>query len=410
MRFLFVHKHLPGQFEHLIKVLLEDSRHEVVGITQDYNPQHHTLMGLRVETYAPARLVDQPLHGCLASAAEQIANGLAVAGLLSQLKDEGFVPDICFAHIGWGEATYFKDIYPAIPLVGYCEFYYHARGVDADFDPAFPISQHDVYSIRAANGPMLLGLVAMDAGITPTRWQKSLFPDVFQSKIEVIHEGIDTDRIKPDEGAVFSLPNGQRLSRQDRVVTYATRNLEPYRGFHIFARALERVCRQREDCHIVVAGGDDVAYSARVQGASYRQRAMQDLSYDSRRVHFVGKLTYADYLTLLKVSSAHVYLTVPFVLSWSLLEAMAAGCTVVASDTAPVREVIRHEDNGLLADFFSPAEIAAKVIRVLDNPHATHRLGVKARHDACRLFDVAEGIARYRQLILRLTSSEVLSL
>jgi hypothetical protein len=136
MRFLFVHKHLPGQFEHLIKALLEDPRHEVVGITQDYNPQHHTLMGLRVETYAPARLVDQPLHGCLASAAEQIANGLAVAGLLSQLKDEGFVPDICFAHIGWGEATYFKDIYPAIPLVGYCEFYYHARGVDADFDPA----------------------------------------------------------------------------------------------------------------------------------------------------------------------------------------------------------------------------------------------------------------------------------
>jgi glycosyltransferase involved in cell wall biosynthesis len=405
MKFLFIHKNLPGQFEHLIQSLIVDRRNEVVCVCQDFTPQQYPLFGLRVETYSKATPSGAALSGFLSSSEESVGNGLAVASKLAELNRSGFVPDIAIAHLGWGESLYFKDIYPNTPLVGYCEFYYHARGVDADFDPEFPLTLNDVFRIRTANATKLLGLVGMDIGVSPTQWQRSLFPPEFQRKIMIIHEGVDTARIKPDPRAVLHLPNGLKLSREQPVVTYATRNLEPYRGFHIFIRAAAELCRRRRDCHIVIAGGDEVSYSAFSHRETYREKMLREVEIDPGRVHFVGRLPFNDYLRLLQVSSAHVYLTVPFVLSWSLLEAMAAGCVVIGSDTAPVREVLRHGYNGLLADFFSPREIADRVERVLDHPTREQALGLQARAEVLESFNVAQSVCRYRELIDRLLSN-----
>lgn len=411
MKLLFIHKNLPGQFEHFIHALAQEPGNELVCICQEFKPQQYRFKGLRVETYQGGAHLGGVSSEYLYSSEQAIANGLAVAAKLTDLKREGFVPDIALAHLGWGESLYFKDIYPHAPLVGYCEFYYHARGVDADFDPDFPLGLSDAFRIRTANATKLLGLVGIDLGVSPTEWQRSLFPPEFQRKITVVHDGVDTVRIKPNPNAAFRLPNGQLLTRQQPVVTYATRNLEPYRGFPVFMRAVAEIGRRRPDCQFVIAGGDEVSYSARPPAAgTYREQMLRELgsTIDPKRVHFVGRLPFEEYLKLLQISSVHVYLTVPFVLSWSLLEAMAAGCVVIGSNTAPVREFLKHGVNGLLVDFFSPGEIADMVDRVLENPRRDRELGLKARADMRRRYDVAESIRRYRELVDGVLSNHLL--
>ena len=404
MRYLFIHKHLPGQFEGLIKRLLEDPANEVVAIGQEFRPLRYSLLRLGVETYEPADIGSDGQHPTLRVCASDIAHGLAVAEVLNRLKQDGFVPDLCVAHLGWGEATYFKDIYPDTPLLGYCEFFYRARGLDVDFDPAFPLTREEEFRIRSANAVKMLGLECMDVGITPTRWQKSLFPAAYQSKIRVIHEGIDVDWLRPDAAAQFRLPTGRLLTRADRVVTFATRNLEPYRGIDTLLRAVALLCRQRQDCQFVIAGGDEVSYGAPSIGQSHRQQLIAELGLDSERIHFVGSLPYRDYLSLLQVSSAHIYLTVPFVLSWSMLEAMAAGCVVIGSDTAPVREVLRHGHNGLLVDFFSPEEVAATTNWVLEHPGRVQSLGHQARADIVADYSRDHALREYGALMQGLLS------
>lgn len=402
MKFLFIHKHLPGQFEHLIRSLASDPRNEVVCIGQELQPQRSPLPGPRIMLYQKPEIAGGALRDFLRNFEAAVGNGLSVAAKLMELRRTGFVPDIAFAHLGWGESLYFKDIFSDTPLVGYCEFYYHARGVDADFDPDFPLSLNDVFRIRTINAAGLLGLSDIDLGVSPTEWQRSLFPSEFQRKITVIHEGIYTACIRPDSGASFQLPDGSELRPGQPVVTYATRNLEPYRGFHVFLRTVAELSRRRQDCRFVIAGGDEVSYSSVPKGETYRQRLLREVEIDPNRVHFVGRLPFDDYLKLLQVSAVHVYLTVPFVLSWSLLEAMSSGCVIVGSDTAPVRELLRHGQNGLLADFFSHREIADMVERVLDHPNREKELGLRARRDVINDYDVAQSLGKYRDLIDRL--------
>jgi glycosyltransferase involved in cell wall biosynthesis len=245
----------------------------------------------------------------------------------------------------------------------------------------------------------LLNLEATDAGISPTLWQKSLYPSEFQPKISVIHEGVNTEFAKPNPKAVLTLPNGQTLTAKDKVVTFVARNLEPYRGFHVFMRALEEICQRQPDCHVLIVGGDDVSYGRKPEGSlSYREKLLQEVRFDKNRVHFLGKLPYADFMTMLQISSAHVYLTVPFVLSWSMLEAMAVGCVVIGSNTAPVTEVIDGK-NGLLVDFFSPSEIAAKVDEVLSNPKKYVSMRKKAREYVVNNYNVQKSILQYEHLL-----------
>ncbi len=403
MRFLFVHQNFPGQYRHLALDLAARG-HQVAAIGDKVNlrRQRTLVPGIRLLGY------EAPAQRSADSLSLAIDRGHAAAGAAQVLRREGFAPDAMFAHPGWGEASFLKDVFPQARLVLYCEFFYRARGADVGFDPEFPAPPDALPRLRVRNAPFLMALDAADHGIAPTRWQHAQFPARYASQISVIHDGIDTRVVRPDAAARFSAP-GIALTAQDEVVTYVARNLEPYRGFHSFMRAIPEIHRRRPKAKIVIVGGDAVSYSPRLPaGQTYRQRLMQEMgsAIDYARVFMPGQVPYADYLALLRISSAHVYLTYPFVLSWSLLEAMSAGAPVVGSRTAPVEEVLRHGENGLLADFFSPQDIAAQVERALADRPAARRLGEQARRTVVEGFDLASVcLPRQRRLAEEETAS-----
>ncbi|HEX6828030.1 MAG TPA: glycosyltransferase family 4 protein, partial [Burkholderiales bacterium] len=321
-----------------------------------------------------------------------VRRGQALARLALEIRRQGFVPDIVCAHPAWGEALFLKDVFPESPLLGFFEFFYHGSASDVDFDPEFPAILDDRLRVRVKNANMLLNLEACDWGLSPTEWQKRQYPDAFQPRISVIHDGIDTGLARPDPGAVLEVPEpGVRLTAGDEVVSFVVRNLEPYRGFHVFMRALPELQRLRPQARIVVLGGDQVSYGKPpAGGGTWREQMLRELEgrLDLDRIHFLGQVPYATYLRLLQVSSAHVYLTYPFVLSWSMLEAMSVGCPVIGSRTPPVQEVIEDGVNGLLVDFFSPGEIAARVAEVLARPDAIAPLRARAREHIVARYDL----------------------
>lgn len=404
MNILFIHQNFPGQFLHLAAHLAANPQHRVVAICQPHVPRPFHLP--KTIVYKPARKPGPGAHHYLSSLEEAVLNGQAVAKVLLQLKRVGSIPDVVIAHPGWGEALYVKDVFPDTSLLSLFEFYYHADGADANFDPEYPLTLDERARIRTRNALHLLNLTACDAGISPTHWQKSLHPAPFHSNISVIHEGIDTKAVAQNPHQTFTLPNGTVLTVKDEVITYVARNLEPYRGFHQFMRAAEIICRRRPTSQIVIVGGDEVSYGQRLpKGQTYRTKLLQEVSIDPNRVHFLGRIPYAHYLALLQVSSAHVYLTVPFVLSWSMLEAMSAGCLVIGSDTAPVREVLRHGENGLLVDFFSPKQIAGRVDEVLSHPDRMQAIRQAARQTIIERYEVTKSLKEYQAVIGSLARS-----
>lgn len=366
MKILFVHQNFPGQYLHLARHLGTQPGNEVVFITQRTGA---TLPGVKNIVYKPHRGITQNQHHYLVDTEAGLLNAQAVARVALDLKQAGFVPDVMLGHNGWGEIWYLKDVYPNTPLIGYFEFFYRFLGADVGFDPKEPQIFDNAPRIRTKNLGNLLGLDASDIGQTPTQWQRSLYPEAYQSKLHVVHEGIDTSVVKPDPNARLNLPEmGIDLTRDDEVVTYVARNLEPYRGFPQFMRSLPSILEQRRNAHVVIVGGDEVSYGHRLpDGQTHKQLMLTELgaSLDMKRVHFLGKVPYSVFLKILQISRVHVYLTFPFVLSWSMLEAMSAGCVVVGSKTAPVEEVIRDGSNGLLMDFFSPTAISERVVEVL---------------------------------------------
>jgi glycosyltransferase involved in cell wall biosynthesis len=283
------------------------------------------------------------------------------------------------------------------------EFVYQVSHGDADFDPEFPLLAANATRLRLRRAPQWMAFHDLDWGLAPTTWQASTAPAVFRDRLSVIHEGIDTSAIAPDATARVSLERrGLQFRPGDELVTFVARNLEPYRGFHIFMRSLPLLQRLRPAAHVIVVGGDGVSYGTPPPaGGSWRQVLQAELQgqLDFSRIHFVGMVPHAVLHDLFRVSACHVYLTYPFVLSWSLLEAMACGAVVIGSDTPPVAEVISHGVNGLLVDFFSPEALAQRVAAVLADPAAHRDLGLEARRTVQRHFDL-HGVCLPRQLAL----------
>ena len=377
MRLLVLHQNFPGQFGHLVRAWAQRPGWDVRALGRDTAPG---LPGFdRLTRYKLARSPHSHQHPYLRSMEAATLHGQAVARVLLEMKKKGFTPDAVLAHPGWGESLYVKDVFPDARLVHYCEWYYNAEGADLGFDPEFPITFDDRARIRTWNALHALNLTHCDAAVTPTHWQKSRHPEIFHPKITVQHEGIDTEHLGPDPNAVITTPNGTVLKAGDPVVTYVARNLEPYRGFHIFMRALEKLQQQHKTVHALIVGGDDVSYGKRPKDAKHwREKMLREVTLDPTRTHFMGKLPRVQYIKVLQVSAAHVYLTYPFVLSWSLLEAMACGANIVASDTAPVREVIEHGDNGVLVPFFDVDSVTCTLAESLGACAAR-----AARRDRC---------------------------
>jgi glycosyltransferase involved in cell wall biosynthesis len=350
-RLLFVHQNFPGQYRHLAAHYASLPGHEVLALGETQNLRDQApLPGVKRFGY---EVGPPPQPGAFeASLLRAVQRGRAVATAAAQLKRAGFRPDVIFAHIGWGEALFLKDVFPDAKILLYCEFFYRARGADMGFDREFAPSGRSILRLRVLNAPLLMSLDAADWGIAPTRWQQRQFRPAYQAGMSVIHDGIDTGVAAP----------GPRSGEE--LITYVARNLEPYRGFHVFMRAIPEIQRRRPKAHIVIVGGDAVSYSPRLPpGQTYRSRMLRELEgrIDLSRASFLGRIPYAQYLALLRRSAVHVYLTYPFVLSWSLLEAMASGCLIVGSRTPPFEEVISDGVNGLLTDFFSTEELAAKI-------------------------------------------------
>jgi glycosyltransferase involved in cell wall biosynthesis len=389
MKILFIHQNFPGQYLHLARYLGAIGGNEVIFITQRKDA---SLPGVRKIIYKPPRAVTKGIHHYLRDTEAGVLNAQTVARIALDLKNSGFVPDVMLGHNGWGELWYLKDVFPNTPLIGYFEFFYQRFGADVGFNPDETVLFDSAPRVRTKNIGNFLALDAVDAGQCPTQWQRSLYPQVYQSKLNVVHEGIDTRIIAPDPLAQFCVPDtALTLSAGDEVVTYVARNLEPYRGFPNFMRSLPAILTRRPNAQILIVGGDDTSYGpGPSNGQTYRQQLLAELgsAIDPQRVHFLGKVPYPSFLKILQVSRAHVYLTYPFVLSWSMLEAMAAGCVVIGSSTPPVQEVIQDGENGLLVDIFSPDGIAARVIEVLADPAAYGAVRENARRTIIAEYDL----------------------
>jgi glycosyltransferase involved in cell wall biosynthesis len=401
MDILFLHQSMPGQFGHLAAHLARDQEHRVIFLTKSAGSAPARVTRVR---YRLARQGNPLTHHYLHSLESAVLHGQAVARALLQLRRRGFVPELVIAHPGWGEPMFVKDAVPEAKLINYCEFFYRAVGADVGFDPAEPVDPDSSARLRVRNAALMIALEACDQGLAPMEWQRRVHPSEFHSKIEVVFDGVDTDRARPDPAACFRLPDGRLLRRGDQVVTYVARNLEPYRGFPSFMHALPRITEALPAAQVVIAGGDDVSYGRRPPGGeSWREVMLREVDLDPGRVHFVGTLAYDAYLRLLQVSAAHVYLSYPFVLSWSAMEALATSCLVIGSRTPPVEEVIRDGENGILVDFFSPAAIAEAVIDAVRHGDAFAGLRQRAREGVLGRYDLATCLPRQLALLERVT-------
>ncbi len=388
MKLLFVHQNFPGQFLHLAPEM-QRRGHDVRAIADAANSPG-TVVPVTTYRHSP-QTIDPKATRLGRTYTAMSDRGVEVARLARSLRDKGYVPDVIFGHSGWGETLFLKEIWPEARLLVYAEFYYRGRGADAGFDAEFQASGFDQIMITQGRAAyMAQALAHADRGLCPTEWQASTHPPLLRKHIEVMFDGVDCDRLTPNAGASFALPDGRVLRPGDEVLTFVNRNLEPYRGYHIFMRALPDILAARPEAQVVIVGGSANSYSFPPKaGGSWKDLILDEVKdrLDLSRVHFVGKLSYGRLVDLFHVARVHAYLTYPFVLSWSMVEAMAAGALVVGSRTAPVQEFIADGVTGRLVDFFDVPAWSATLTDALARPEASQpmraaaRAMVRARYD-----------------------------
>ncbi len=406
MNILFVHQAFPGQYIHICKQLLKQEGNTIVSVgtrkssipkTKGY---HHCI-------YRPKRGNGKDTHPLVVDTETKAIRAEACAELCEQIKLKGFTPDIICGHPGWGELLFLPYIWPNTPILMYQEFGYNATGFDCAFDPEFPTVNNgwlDSGRIHLKNANTLLNLDLATWNISPTKYQKSSFPESFHQRFSVIHDGI-SPQAKPAkniEKLSFKVDENLVINHTDKLITFVNRHIEPYRGCHSFIRAIPRIQELQPEARIVIVGKrEGVSYGKACDQGEWCDHYLAEIegNYDPTRVHFVGRINYDRFVTLLQLSKAHVYLTYPFVLSWSLIESMSIGCAIVGSATAPVMEVLQHEHNGLLVDFFSPEAIAEQVDRLLRDQQLAQQLGQQAHRDASEHYSLEHCLPRQLKLI-----------
>ncbi len=399
MNVLFVHNNFPAQFRHVVAEL----RRRAIGAMAAIGSETSTeVAGVDVRRYVtpPAIAAAHPFARRFESECRR-AEQVMFAAL--KLKTEGFAPDLILAHCGWGETLPLRTLFPNARIAVYCEFYYRAEGQDVGFDPETgQFGLDGLVGLNAKNASSLVALADCDLGLSPTPWQRSTFPTEFLSKMHVVHEGVDTGWLAPDPTAKFKLPGGPWLDRSDEVITYFARGLEPMRGVHVFLRALPEIQRRRPHAHVVIVGSEEASYgNPPPDGGSWKHHILREVlpRLDLSRIHFLDRQPHAGLRALMQISTVHVYLTYPFVLSWSCIEALSVGCAIVASDTAPVRDVIVDDENGALIPFHDPMALAAAVCDLVPDASRRARLGQAARETAVAAFDIDACVRRTLDLL-----------
>jgi len=396
MKILFIHQNFPGQFLHLAPALIEKG-HEIFALAISRGADKNLAIsnGVSMHYYKPSQGSTNGIHPWAVDFETKVIRAEAFYHKALQMKEDGFTPDLVVAHPGWGESIFVKEVWPNTKLALYSEYFYKAHGGDVNFDPEFSDNNaDDTCKITLKNVNNLLHFAIADAGLAPTQWQASSYPKEYSEKITVIHDGIDSDKLiaNPDVKMTLNTAAGSmELDAHSEIITFVNRNLEPYRGYHIFMRALPEILKSRPNARVLILGGNEVSYgSPPPNGQTWRDIFFNEVKeqLDLSRVHFLGKVDYATYKACMQLSTVHIYLTYPFVLSWSLLESMSMGVAIVASDTAPVQEVIQNGKNGLLVDFFDVRALAKAVIGLLEQPVLRHQLGAAARKEVVAKYDL----------------------
>lgn len=394
MDILFIHQNFPGQFKRLAEVLAQNNQNRVLALSMSNDPTG-LWNSVQIIRYSIDGIERPNARSWFSEFEIKAIRAEACFKTALELKKNGFHPQIIVAHPAWGESLYIKEVWPNAKLGIYSEFYYRATGLDVGFDPAqTALDPSQIHRFNLKNINNLLHFEIADAGISPTQWQASTFPESFQKKITVIHDGIDTDLVKPNQDVSLMLNSNLTLTKNDELITFVSRNLEPYRGYHIFMRVLPALLKRRPNAKVLIVGGQGVSYGpVPPAGTSWadifaNEVRSQISDADWQRVYILGKLPYQSYLALIQISTVHIYLTYPFVLSWSLLEAMSAGCAVIASDTPPVTEVIKDGVNGKLVPFFDLNGWVNGIEEMLENHALRTELGRNARQTIISNYDL----------------------
>ncbi len=414
MNFLFVHQNFPGQYLHILRSLkadneAKDGTHQLVFMSE---PNRNVLAGVRKVTYSRPPAISANVH--LDAREFEMATRRAQAAYSGalQIKALGYKPDIIMGHHGWGELLNLVDAFPGVPILGYFEFFYRIEGTDVNCDPEFPMPAQRFGTVRGKNSVNLLAMALEQHGQVPTHWQKKTYPDWAQKNLHLIEEGVDLDVCKPDPAIrKKTLTAGKMvITPKQKLITYVARNLEPYRGFHTFMRALPKILNERPDVVVSIVGGDEVSYGAAHPSGPWRQVLLKELEgkLDLDRIIFHGKVPYETHMNLLKRSDCHVYLSYPFVASWSLREALATGCAVVGGDTDTVTEFVKHNENGLVVPNLDSKALSDAVLLMLADTKLSGRLRAGARAFAEKHLDMKDYIARYRAVIEQVTGQSIL--
>jgi glycosyltransferase involved in cell wall biosynthesis len=398
---LFVHNNFPAQFRDLAQTLVAR------GVPCAAVGQHHSavLPGVRTARYTLRRGTTPGIYNLAVRAEADLIRARHALDAARALKNEGFEPEVIVGHPGWGEMTFLSDVWPHARKVAFAELYYHGRGYDVDFDTQFgPFDEEAVFKADAKNATMAMAYAEADIIVSPTRFQAETLPRAFRANLRVFHEGVDIDAIRPGPAEPFVIDENRIIQPGTPVITHVNNHMEPVRGLHILARSLPRLLAEVPDAQVILVGDPNrAAYGgAPPDGRRWQEVCFDGVTYDPARVHFVGRLAHEQMLAALRLSTAHVYYTYPFVLSWSLSEAMASGCYVIGSDTGPVRDAIDDGVHGRLLPFFDHDALATAMIDACRNPAATAPMRAAARAKAVEMFDRKKGRAGWLAVLREL--------
>jgi glycosyltransferase involved in cell wall biosynthesis len=409
MHILYVHQNFPAQFGHIARHLVQKNGWRCTFVSET---PAGTVEGIEKIQYKLAGGATKSTHFCSRTFENAVWHTDAVYNALKARPD--VQPDLIVGHSGFGSTLFLSELYPDTPIVNFFEYYYRAHDPDSDMDFRTDLNW-DVPEVkylrsRCRNAMILLDLQNCDAAYTPTKFQKSRFPDEYLPKLQTIFDGVDrgvyhgyNEELRPAPGARGTRTlAGREVGPDTRVVTYVSRGFESMRGFDVFMKAAKKIYQQYPDVLFFIVGTDRIAYggdeSYIAPYKSFKDWTLAQDEYDLGKFVFAGRMNPSDLGKLLASSDLHMYLTVPFVLSWSMMDALSCGAVVLGSATAPVKEMIRDGENGLLADFFDTDEMAEKAVRVLRDPAAFRPLGRAAEEMVVRDYSLEAVLPRMLSL------------